>query len=129
MTNEREMTPPLGFSTLTPLPDPNASEIPPITTSNFTYRTPENTPLINHASTLNSPYLMISLAFVDANYEVLESLLREHRRQRPYEDLRTKLEYFREEYDEEREIEPKPKIERNDEGGRPLAQRTKDNGS
>nr|GEV71213.1 reverse transcriptase domain-containing protein [Tanacetum cinerariifolium] len=35
-----------------------------------------------------------SPAFVEANYEVLESLLRERRRQRHNEDIRTELEYF-----------------------------------
>nr|GEV11956.1 hypothetical protein [Tanacetum cinerariifolium] len=48
---------------------------------------------------------MISPAFVEANYEVLESLLRERRKHIRNEDLRTELEYFSEEYDEEREME------------------------
>ncbi|GKF75854.1 hypothetical protein Tco_0225298, partial [Tanacetum coccineum] len=104
---ERDDTTP-GFSTLTPLLGPNASELPPITASTFTARTPENTPLINHASTSNKPDPMISPAFVEANYEVLESLIRERRRQRCNENLRTELEYFSEEYDEEREMEPRP---------------------
>ncbi|GKC86756.1 zinc finger, CCHC-type containing protein [Tanacetum coccineum] len=51
---------------------------------------------------------MTSPAFVEANYEVLESLLKERRRQKHNEDLRTELEYFSEEYDEEREMEPRP---------------------
>ncbi|GKB78386.1 hypothetical protein Tco_0945281 [Tanacetum coccineum] len=51
---------------------------------------------------------MISPAFVEANYKVLESLLRERRRQRRDEDLHTELEYFSEEYDEKREMEPRP---------------------
>ncbi|GKA87500.1 reverse transcriptase domain-containing protein [Tanacetum coccineum] len=51
---------------------------------------------------------MISPAFIKANYEVLKSLLRERKRQRRNEDLRTELEYFSEEYDEEREMEPRP---------------------
>ncbi|GJV50745.1 hypothetical protein Tco_1446486, partial [Tanacetum coccineum] len=50
---------------------------------------------------------MISQTFVEVNYEVLESLLRERRRQKRNKDLRTKLEYFSEEYDEEREMEPR----------------------
>nr|GEW99723.1 reverse transcriptase domain-containing protein [Tanacetum cinerariifolium] len=50
----------------------------------------------------------LCLAFVEANYEVLESLLREHQRQIRNEDLRTKLEYLSEDYDEEREMEPRP---------------------
>ncbi|GJW32378.1 hypothetical protein Tco_0052410 [Tanacetum coccineum] len=98
----------LGFSTLTPLPDPNACELPPITTSTFTARTLENATLTNRASTSNNPDPMISLAFVEANYEVLKFLLRERRRQMHNEDLRTKLEYFSEEYDKEREMEPRP---------------------
>ncbi|GKD33112.1 hypothetical protein Tco_1248621 [Tanacetum coccineum] len=80
MTNEREGTPPPDFSTLTPLPDPNVGELPLITISTFTTRTPENTPLTNHASTSANPNLAISPTFIEANYEVLESLLRECRR-------------------------------------------------
>ncbi|GJV24049.1 reverse transcriptase domain-containing protein [Tanacetum coccineum] len=108
MINGRETTQPPGFSTLTPLPGPNASELPPITASTFTTKTPENTSLTNQASTSNNPDPMISPAFVEANYKVLESLLKERRRQRRDEDLHTELEYFSEEYDEEREMEPRP---------------------
>ncbi|GJV55568.1 reverse transcriptase domain-containing protein [Tanacetum coccineum] len=50
---------------------------------------------------------MISPAFVEANYEILKSLLRERRRQIRNKDLRTKLKYLNEEYDEEREMEPR----------------------
>ncbi|GJW07952.1 hypothetical protein Tco_1570375 [Tanacetum coccineum] len=50
----------------------------------------------------------LSPAFVEANYEVFKSLLRERRRQMRNEDLRTELEYFSEEYDEEREMKPRP---------------------
>ncbi|GKE60176.1 hypothetical protein Tco_1510543 [Tanacetum coccineum] len=50
---------------------------------------------------------MISLIFVKANYKVLGSLLRERRRQIRSEDLRTKLEYFSEVYEEEREVVPR----------------------
>ncbi|GKC27482.1 hypothetical protein Tco_1034776 [Tanacetum coccineum] len=50
---------------------------------------------------------MISPAFVEANYEVLESLLMEQRKQIHNKDLRTKLEYLSEEYDEEKEMEPR----------------------
>ncbi|GJS12513.1 hypothetical protein Tco_0406985 [Tanacetum coccineum] len=157
------MTPPIGFSTLTPLPGLNANELPPITASTFTAKTLENVPLTNRTSTLDNLDPMISPAFVEANYEVLESILRERRRRMRNEDLRTKLEYFSEVYDEEREMEPRPtrareatlilqvaslriqrqkeravefedapnkeggRVERNDEGGRPLGQRTKDN--
>ncbi|GJW06406.1 hypothetical protein Tco_1568829 [Tanacetum coccineum] len=48
-----------------------------------------------------------SPAFVEANYETLESLLRDRRRQMRNNDLRTELEYFSEDYDEEREMEPR----------------------
>ncbi|GJT13307.1 hypothetical protein Tco_0860349 [Tanacetum coccineum] len=51
---------------------------------------------------------MISLAFVEANYEILESLLRERHKQLRNKDLRTELEYFSEEYDKEREMELRP---------------------
>ncbi|GJW25291.1 hypothetical protein Tco_0039102 [Tanacetum coccineum] len=63
--------------------------------------------LAYRASTSANPDPMISLTFVEANYEVLESLLRERRRHMHNEELRTELDYFSEEYDEERKIEPK----------------------
>nr|GEW20201.1 hypothetical protein [Tanacetum cinerariifolium] len=44
-------------------------------------------------------------AFIKANYEALESLLRDRHRQMRNNDLRTKLEYFSEDYDEEQEME------------------------
>nr|GEZ51783.1 reverse transcriptase domain-containing protein [Tanacetum cinerariifolium] len=75
MTNGREQSPPLGFSTLTPIPSPNVGKLPPITFSTFTARTPENTSPANHASTSANPNLVISSAYVEANFEVLESLL------------------------------------------------------
>nr|GEV78069.1 ribonuclease H-like domain-containing protein [Tanacetum cinerariifolium] len=106
---------------------------------------------------------MISPTFIEANYEVIESLLRERRRHMRNEDLCTELEYFSEKYDEEMEIKPRPtrareatpvlqaaslrirrqkervvefedasnrevsRVKRNDEGGRPPRQRTKEN--
>ncbi|GJU88548.1 putative reverse transcriptase domain-containing protein [Tanacetum coccineum] len=51
---------------------------------------------------------MITHAFVEANYEILESILRDRLWQIRNEDLRTELEYFSEDYDEEREMEPRP---------------------
>ncbi|GJY84518.1 retrovirus-related pol polyprotein from transposon TNT 1-94 [Tanacetum coccineum] len=59
-----------------------------------------------------NPNPMISLVFVEANYEVLESLLRERRRKIRNKDLRTELEYFSEDYDEEREMKPRPEPNR-----------------
>nr|GEV65090.1 reverse transcriptase domain-containing protein [Tanacetum cinerariifolium] len=79
-----------------------------LSTKAFSPRTPENTPLTNHASILANPNPMISSAFIEANYEVLESILRGRMKQKRNEDLRTELEYFSEEYDEEREMEPRP---------------------
>ncbi|GJY96864.1 reverse transcriptase domain-containing protein [Tanacetum coccineum] len=74
----------------------------------FAATTPENTPLAYRASTSTNPNPVISPAFVEANYEALESLLRNRRRQMRNNDLRTELEYFSEDYDEEREMEPIP---------------------
>ncbi|GJR14076.1 hypothetical protein Tco_0796728 [Tanacetum coccineum] len=96
MTSEREITPPPGFSAM------------PTTTTMFAATTPENTPLAYRASTSTNPNPVISPAFVEANYETLESLLRDRRRQMRNNDLRTELEYFSEDYDEEREMEPRP---------------------
>nr|GEV40735.1 DNA-directed DNA polymerase [Tanacetum cinerariifolium] len=96
MTSGREFTPPPGFSEI------------PITTTMFAATTPENTPIAYHASTSTNPNLVISPAFVEANYEAIESLLRDRRRQMRNNDLRTELEYFSEDYNEEREMEPRP---------------------
>ncbi|GJU90113.1 hypothetical protein Tco_1302536 [Tanacetum coccineum] len=80
----------------------------PITTTMFAATTPENTPMAYRASTSSNHNPLISPAFVEANYEAFESLLRDQSRQMRNNDLRTKLEYFREDYDEEREMEPRP---------------------
>ncbi|GJV94060.1 hypothetical protein Tco_1541873 [Tanacetum coccineum] len=103
------MTPPPGFSTPPQIPNINTSERPPVTTTVFAATTPKNTPFAYRASTSANPNYMISPNFVEANYEVLESLLRERRWQIRNEDLRTELEYFSEDYDEEREMEPRPR--------------------
>ncbi|GKF95173.1 hypothetical protein Tco_0287908, partial [Tanacetum coccineum] len=81
------MTPPSSFSTLTPIPDSNVNELPPITTSAFIITSLENTPLAFHASTLANSSPMISPAIVEANYEVLEPLLKKRMRQMRNEDL------------------------------------------
>ncbi|GJY79606.1 hypothetical protein Tco_0485407, partial [Tanacetum coccineum] len=75
------MTPPPGFSTPPQIPNINTSERPHVTTTVFAATTPENTPFAYRASTLANPNPMISPAFVEANYE---------------------------DYDEEREMEPRP---------------------
>ncbi|GJU70452.1 hypothetical protein Tco_1256711 [Tanacetum coccineum] len=74
----------------------------------FAATTPENTPMAYRASTSANPNPVIRPAFIKANYEALESLLRDRRRQMRNNDLRTELEYFSEDYDEEREMEPRP---------------------
>ncbi|GKD08198.1 hypothetical protein Tco_1187883 [Tanacetum coccineum] len=106
------MTPLPGFSTPPQIPNIVTSERLPMTTTVFAATTPQNTPSAYHASTSANPNPMISPAFVEANYEILESLLRERRRQIRNEDLRTGLEYFNEDYDEEREMEPRPEPNR-----------------
>ncbi|GKE60130.1 hypothetical protein Tco_1510497, partial [Tanacetum coccineum] len=108
MTNERELTPQSCLSTPPQIPNINTSERPHVTTIGFAATTPENTPFAYRASNSANPNPMISPAFVEANYEILESLLRERRRQIRNEDLRTELEYFSEDYDEEREMELRP---------------------
>nr|GEX14434.1 hypothetical protein [Tanacetum cinerariifolium] len=106
------MTPPPGFSTPPLIPNITTSERPPVTTTVFSATTLENTSFAYHASTLTNPNPTISPAFVEANYEILKSILRERRRQIRNEDLRTELEYFSEDYDKEREMEPRPKPHR-----------------
>nr|GEV74170.1 Gag-Pol polyprotein [Tanacetum cinerariifolium] len=81
----------------------------PTTTTIFAATTPENTPLGYRASTSTNPNYVISPAFVEANYETLESLLRDQRRQMRNNNLRTELEYFSKNYNEEREMKPRPK--------------------
>nr|GEV09493.1 hypothetical protein [Tanacetum cinerariifolium] len=140
MKNEED-TQPSGFSTLTPLPSPNIGELPPITTSTFTIRSPKNTPLAKRASISANPYPVISPSFVESNYEVLESILKDRRRQVYNEDLRTELDYYSEEYDKEREMEPRPLgakettfvlqiwVKRESDDRRPSERRSKDGGS
>ncbi|GJR76240.1 hypothetical protein Tco_0088605 [Tanacetum coccineum] len=108
MTNRREITPPPGFLTPHHIPNVNTNERAPVTTTVFAATTPGNTPFAYRASTSTDLTLMISLAFIEANYEILESLLRDRRRQIRNEDLRTELEYFREDYNKERGMEPRP---------------------
>ncbi|GJT21475.1 hypothetical protein Tco_0891412 [Tanacetum coccineum] len=106
MTNKREMRPPPGFLIPPHLPNVNTNERPPVTTTVFAATTPRNTAFAYRASTLTDPTPMISPAFVEANYEILKSLLRDRRRQIRNEDLRIELEYFSKYYDKEREMEP-----------------------
>ncbi|GJR08237.1 hypothetical protein Tco_0790889 [Tanacetum coccineum] len=97
LEQRREITPPPGFSAI------------PITTTMFVATTLKNTPMAYRASTSANPNPVIIPNFVEANYEALESLLRDRRRQMCNNDLRTKLEYFSKDYNEEREMELRPK--------------------
>ncbi|GJT71476.1 hypothetical protein Tco_1030762 [Tanacetum coccineum] len=65
-------------------------------------------PLAYHTSISANPDPTISLAFIEANYKVLESLLRERTRQMRNEGLRIEFEYYSKEYEEEIEMEPRP---------------------
>nr|GEV18033.1 hypothetical protein [Tanacetum cinerariifolium] len=102
------MTPPPDFSARPKIPNINTSERPPVTTTMFVISTIENTTFAYRASTSANLNPMISPTFVEANYKVLESLLRELRRKIRNEDVRTELEYFSEDYDEEQKMEPRP---------------------
>ncbi|GKE06285.1 hypothetical protein Tco_1398303 [Tanacetum coccineum] len=118
----REMTSPSGFSTPPHIPNINTTERPPVTTIVFAATTPGNTLFAYRASTSTNPAPMISPDFIEANYEILKSLLRDRRRQIRNEDLRIELEYFSEDYDEELEMEPRP--ERTKEVTPPLCTRS-----
>ncbi|GJV90248.1 hypothetical protein Tco_1538061 [Tanacetum coccineum] len=102
------MTPPPGFSTQPPIPNVNTNERPHVTTTVCAATTLGNTPFAYRSSTLTDPTPMISPAFVEANYKILESLLRDRRRKIRNGDLQTELEYFSKDYDEELEMEPRP---------------------
>ncbi|GJT85144.1 reverse transcriptase domain-containing protein [Tanacetum coccineum] len=104
----QSMAPFVGTATISPI-STKYQILTPVTTTVFSATTPKNTPFAYRASTSANPNPMISPAFVEANYEVLESLLRERRRPIRNKDLRTELEYFNEDYDEEREMEPRPR--------------------
>ncbi|GKE99957.1 hypothetical protein Tco_0023308 [Tanacetum coccineum] len=62
-------------------------ERPLVTSTVFAATTLENTSFAYRASTSANPNPMISPDFVEANYEVLESILRERQRQIHNEDL------------------------------------------
>ncbi|GJU78607.1 hypothetical protein Tco_1275677 [Tanacetum coccineum] len=112
MTNGREMTQLPGFLTPPQTLNNTTSKRSPVITTVFAANTPKNTSFAYRASTSANPNPMITPAFMEANYEVLESLLRERRRQIRNEGIRTELEYFSEDYDEEREMEPRPEPNR-----------------
>nr|GFA37163.1 hypothetical protein [Tanacetum cinerariifolium] len=106
---DREITPPSGFSIPPHIPNVNTNERTPITTTVFAATTPGNTLFAYRSFTSTDPTPMINPAFIEASYEILESLLRDRRMWIRNEDLLTKLEYLSENYDEEREMESRPK--------------------
>ncbi|GJZ39628.1 hypothetical protein Tco_0586191 [Tanacetum coccineum] len=75
------MMPSPDFSTPPHIPNANTNERPLVTTTVFTATTPGNTAFAYRASTLTDPTPMISPAFIEVNYEILESLLRDRRRE------------------------------------------------
>ncbi|GKB07525.1 hypothetical protein Tco_0835809, partial [Tanacetum coccineum] len=79
----------------------------------FAATTPENTPIAYHVSTSANPNLVISPAFVEANYEALESLLRDRHRIVGFKGTQNKGE---------------SRVERNTEGGRPSEEEPRGNG-
>ncbi|GKE18399.1 hypothetical protein Tco_1425976, partial [Tanacetum coccineum] len=90
----------------------------------FAATTPENTSMAYRASTLANHNPVISPAFVEPNYEALESLLRDRRRQMRNNDLQTELEVHRQGERivgfEGAQSRGESRVERNTEGGRPL---------
>nr|GEW64835.1 reverse transcriptase domain-containing protein [Tanacetum cinerariifolium] len=54
-------------------------------------------------------YICTISGAIQANHEILKSLLGDRRRQIHNEDLQTELEYFSEDYDKELKMEPRPK--------------------
>ncbi|GJY75804.1 hypothetical protein Tco_0480920 [Tanacetum coccineum] len=105
----------------------------PTTTTMFAATTPKNTPLAYRASTSTNPNPVISPAFMEANYETLESLLRDRQRQMRNNDLRTELEVRRRRERvvrfEETQNRGEIKVERSNKGGRPSKEASRGNGS
>ncbi|GJT19867.1 hypothetical protein Tco_0878573 [Tanacetum coccineum] len=81
----------IRFSTPPHIPNINTTKRPPVTTSVFATTTPGNMPFAFRASTSIDPAPMISPAFVESNYEILKSLLRDKRSQIRNEDLQKEL--------------------------------------
>ncbi|GKA71274.1 hypothetical protein Tco_0777413 [Tanacetum coccineum] len=74
MSNGRETTSPPGFLTPPHIPNINTTDRPPVTTTVYAATTLGNTSFAYRASTSTDPAPMISPAFVEANYEILESV-------------------------------------------------------
>ncbi|GKB31339.1 hypothetical protein Tco_0870740 [Tanacetum coccineum] len=76
-----QTTPPLGFSIPPHIHNINTTERPLVTTTVFAATTPENMTFAYRASTSTDPAPVINPAFVEANYKILKSLLRDRRRE------------------------------------------------
>ncbi|GJY26397.1 hypothetical protein Tco_0401123 [Tanacetum coccineum] len=105
----------------------------PTTTTMFAATTLENMPLAYHASTSNNPNPVISPDFVEANYETLESLLRDRRRAAT-PPLRTTSPRVRRRRErvvgfEETQNREESRVKRNSKGGRPSKEASRGNGS
>ncbi|GJT90537.1 hypothetical protein Tco_1079382 [Tanacetum coccineum] len=111
----------------------------PILHNQWRHPSPKNTPLTNHASTSANLDPVISPTFVEANYEVLESLFRERRKHICNKDLRTELDYYRSsrvQRQRERVVELKKaqnreesRVEMESDGRRPTERRIEEGGS
>ncbi|GJX42028.1 hypothetical protein Tco_0257018 [Tanacetum coccineum] len=114
----------------------------PTTTTMFAATTLENTPLAYHASTSTNPNLVISPAFVEANYETLDEDYDEEREMKPRPEParavtpplrvasprvgRRKERVVR---FEETQNRGKSRVKRSSEGGRPSKEASRENGS
>nr|GEW48427.1 reverse transcriptase domain-containing protein [Tanacetum cinerariifolium] len=68
----------------------------PITASAFTTRSHPGTPHIHRASTSAHSQPVISPAFVKANFETIESLMRDYKRKARNEEVQRESKYFSE---------------------------------
>nr|GEW53026.1 hypothetical protein [Tanacetum cinerariifolium] len=118
----QKLTPPPGFSTPPHIPNVNTNERQPVTTTVFVATTPRNTPFAYRASTSTDPIPKISPAFVEDNYEIVKSLLRDRRRQIRDKDLQTEVECFSK--DNDKECEMQLRLERTKEVTPPLRTRS-----
>ncbi|GJU87335.1 reverse transcriptase domain-containing protein [Tanacetum coccineum] len=114
----------------------------PTTTTMFAATTPENTPLAYRVSTSTNPNPVISLAFVEANYETLDEDYDEEREMKPRPEpvkaatppLRATSPRVRRRRErvvgfEETQNRGESRVERNNEGGRPSEEASRGNGS
>ncbi|GJW59850.1 hypothetical protein Tco_0109185, partial [Tanacetum coccineum] len=124
MTNGRETTPPLGFSTPPHIPNINTTERPPVTTTVFAVTTHGNTPFAYRASTSTDPAPMISPAFMEPRPERTRELTPPLCKRSPrVRRQREKVVGFEEAPNRERS-----RIRRNIEGNGPSKARAEENG-